>query len=921
MRSFICLIVTTLLITSMVACSGGGGGGSTSSSEPSAPADSTTPADTAAPKPVATSDSGATDNPVNNGVTIVEKPTATTPPTASDIPASTPVEKQQETPAAPPQEIKPDPMVANITAPLAGSLWSVHMLSGYETQVFLTGTSNKKDATYTWTVFDAKKAPVEIEKDANGAPFFRMKTAGTHTITLAGTAPDGTSNSVSVEVTGTAPSLADAKLTLLGLTDGGSYPLGASYPLTASSYSDGIAVGNYQYTWKLLKAPQGSNATISGADHSATFSPDIEGAYQIAVAIKNAADETEQKSISVFLLPTKMMSLWSPLFGGLTSLFSKSASEMYAGTADAVFKYGTNKQWLPILSDPSGTLGTYSIARVSDKEVYFGGKGYILKYNGVGFTKIALPTEYTKYHVTSLSATTGNVWAVVVDYADPKGRVLHLVGNEFVLQKDATGSDISGKHVITLANDLVVVTERSDSPSYVFMGNEMGWKILAKTDSNNIVFDKCIHGIKTNPIICISSNGGRIYTMSPDDNTGFGPLTHSDSYEPLPTQKIADFSKDDVGNLLILDKTGQFFHFDSAQNKWEKTANIISPSLDTNLSNLGMASPGAPALINGSSEVFRFDVNHHVWEKENLPSAFRLGEIYKIPNGPIWLVGQEEPMGGTPAGVALVFDPTQHIITKKEPIPLTGVSSVFATSPQDIWALGQDLHHFDGSSWSKIAIPPEYIIDSSYTKIGNSADGKTIYMTGQYNGQYTFIEIKDAGTVSAMTSDKAPYSIVRFVTLDAHIYAFGWGAGDSYRVWQLDPTLGWKTIGSAAATTSGEPGYFNIYDGVAIAPNDITIAGVGGAKHFNGEKWNDENADLPDGIYKLSTVNGDVFGLVGKSLYKRDAKTATWIKVNDLTLSNAMGAPNILFMLDPLQYIYGKSYSTGVLNFVGVVGQ
>lgn len=895
-------VLIVLLLVATAACSGGGGG-KTGGEPPSATGEvtPTSPGGTAPGDvtPVNGTSAG------NNGVTIVEgsaKPEGGVPPvpTSGEVPAIPP----QEKPAVPPP---PDPMVAEITSPAAGSLWPLTM--AYEQHISLTGVSNKKEATYQWNILDPADAAVEVKVDATTQlPYFVPKVPGKFMITLSGSAPDGTSNSVSTQITVEKPPDAAMYLKITGMTDGASYPLDATYPLMAMDYSQYKQFNYFSYTWEITGKPQGSKAAFGTTSQSAAFKADVAGTYTITVTAANATGDTAQKGLTVTMLPTRVVDLWGVLLPNEPPkvLLAAGYQEIYFGTNRAIFKYGASKQWLPIFSDDKEGSPALSAARVSAKEVYFGSVGKVMSYDGANFSVIQLPEAYQTNDVKTLSATPGDVWAV------SNYKLLHISNNvaEEIL---IDGKPVSAQQVIAFAPNNVLVLDAAYQPVLQFMGAETGWKkippVYTQSDADGVVvMMRCAHGGPTNPVTCLS-NKNTLYVSTYDPATGFGPLIKSDTLNPIPQVKVLDMAWSPNGGVMLLDATGQLHSYYALGKVWQVTPGIQTPVINSDYGIIGQAQFNTPFLIAGTGEIFKLDLNDMAWKKEKTPPSFGPRDILQVPNGPIVVVGDSD------AGAGILFiDPKTkqetHFI--ESAIGNSPVYDVVGMSATNLWgSVNSAIVHFDGLAWSKLLPSPDipmYFNNSGPTPMGTSFDEKEVYVDAL--GIY---KTGDGVTYTPMTVDPpADGGIRTFITLDKdNTLALGFNDKNAFMMWRLDPvTAAWKGVGNAY------PGV-KISDVDAVSANDITAVGPKGViLHFDGAAWQTEQSGVTDNVSAVSSAGGEVWALTaGGQLLKRDAKTAVWVPVNSLPKDMVCNL-TYLHMIDAQDYIYGGPCD---FKFVGVM--
>ncbi|PIR21584.1 MAG: hypothetical protein COV45_02250 [Deltaproteobacteria bacterium CG11_big_fil_rev_8_21_14_0_20_47_16] len=887
--------VVILLLVGVVACSGGSKSESVSGSGldvtsvegPSEPA-------SAEAKPTAIGDSTSTGNATTTGVTIVETPAPLLPP---DVPKPVGVPK-------------PDPMVASITAPVAGSLFAL-MPDPYTNPIILAGSSNKEDATYKWDVLDPNSAAVDLKTNPDTQKlFFIPKLPGDYTITLSGSAPDGTSNSVSVKVTVEKPPSEATFLKITGMNDGASYPLDGSYPLLAMNYSDQTNMQYFSFKWDVVKKPETSKADIASTIHSATFQADVEGNYTIQVTAVNAVGEKTQKSIAVSMLPSRVVELWGGFFGNIPPkmVLSSGYQEIYFGSEYGVLKYGKGKQWLPIINNSAGTAPIVSAARVSETEVYFGSKGKVIQYDGANYATIKLPAPYANAFVTNVSATAGDVWAI----ADAV--LFHVVKGKAEVV-NVNGKALNANHVISYGPNNVIAFFAAYTPVMQYQGEALGWKAIPSKyqvwDVDHLVIMvKCGHVAAIDPVVCLSDEN-TIYTIEYDANKGFGPLTYSNTLNPVPSDTFVDIAASPQNGLLLLNKSGQFYAFNPNTNSWGKS-NLQSPPLDPNYGVVGTVQANAPFLIAGAGELFQLDMtgNNMIWKKEPLPSgSFHMYDVHALSDGTIAVSGEMDQKAAF-----IIMDSVTKQILNYYASDIDGpLYGVVGSGVGNLYgSVNGGLAHFDGKAFSKPTPSNANLLfnNSGPTPIAASPDGKKIYGATTYKTSHAFFETSDGVNYTIMSADLEPSDVDKIIVADVNnIYALGKTNTKYFVMWKLDEASStWKKVGDH---------YFFYRDAYAVSPNDITVVGKSGTiMHFDGVQWQDETSGVTEDVMAVSGTNGQVWALtIGGKLLKRDANTASWSVVTNLPKNQVAGLSE-LFFIDPQNYIYGGALD---FNFVGVM--
>lgn len=882
-------IVAALLVTT-VGCSGGKGGDSPASTPQGVEVGTFSDQE---PNP--SDEAGTAGNATTPGVTIIETP------------IEAPVVKPE---AIAPEVLLPTSMVASISSPVAGNVFELKP-EPYSVPITLSGTSNKENATYKWTVLDPNDAAVEIQSDPETQkPFFIPKLPGLHTITLSGSATDGTSNSVSVQVSVAKPPSEATFLEITGMNDKASYPLDGSYPLLAMNYANMSGGSYFSFNWGIATKPEGSKAQLTSISHSEIFQADVEGQYTIRVVATNAVGATTSKSITVNMLPSRVVQLWSGFFGSLVpNMFLVSGDqEIYLGSVYGVIKYGSNKQWLPIINDSSGATPIFSAAQVSGTEIYFGSKGKVLRYDGANVSVIKLPDSHKDYSVDYIAATSGSAWIIV------HGGLLRVSNNKaevVMVNEEALGA----QHVIAYAPDNVIAFGAAYNPVSQYQGLDLGWKTITPAysqsdDDGLVVMMRCAHGEATDPVICVS-NKNSIYTI-PVENGNFKPLVKVAVMNPLPQETFIDIAWKKQSGTMLLTKNGQLYTYNTIEKNWNKTPGIQSPPLDATFGVVGSAQFDLPIVIAGAGEVYKLNFgndNTMSWVKEVLPTQFAVQNMTLIPDGKAVVSGGIEQKAAI-----IVMDTTKKQIVSYYKSEMDGLlDGVSGSAVNNVYGIvGGAMVHFDGTSLKKV-IPSDAAIlngaSATATAVAVSPAGSKIYVALSYDKTKSKIYESDDGvSFSEMTMDVQPKDIDRILVVDANnIFAFGDFIGTYFAVWKLEKDA-WKKIHNSSFFFTGA---------YAVSPNDITLVGLGGKiLHFDGVNWQDEQSGVTEDFKAVSGADGRVWALTGSGqLLKRDAATASWKVESNLPKNQAAGLNELLF-IDALNYFYSGG---SIFNFVGVM--
>jgi hypothetical protein len=893
MRYYHYILAILLVIT--VACSGGSKGGDAPASAPQSTEAGASPEQ----KPATSSEPSTIGNATASGVTIVETPVATPVATPEVKPAVVDDKPKGETPSdepATPKAPPPAPMVASISSPVDGSAFELKP-APYSVPIVLSGASNKENATYKWTVLDSNAAPVEVQTDPKTQkPSFIPKLPGTHTITLSGSATDGTSNSVSVQVSIAKPPSEATFLGITGMNDKASYPLDSSYPLLAMSYANMSGISYFSFNWDITAKPEGSKVQLTSASHSEVFQADAEGQYTIRVTATNAVGETTSKSITVNMLPSRVVQLWGGFLGNMVpKMFLVSGDqEIYFGSDYGVIKYGSNKQWLPIINDSSGVTPISSAARASETEIYFGSKGKVLRYDRANVAVIKLPDAYANYSVERISATPSSAWIIV------HGDLLHVLNNkaEVVI---VDGKVLSANHVIAYAPDNVIAFGAAYNPVSQYQGLELGWKTIAPiysqfNDDGLVAMMKCAHGGAIDPVTCISSNNS-IYTI-PFEDGKFGPLVKADVMNPMPQEVFIDIAWKNQGGPLLLTKSGQLYTFNTLAKSWDKTPGIQSPPLDASFGVVGSAQFDLPFVIAGAGEVYKLNFgndNTMNWVKEALPTNLNVQNMTLVPDGKAVVAGDM----GQKAAIVVVDTAKKQIVSYYKSDMDGSLHSTSGSSINNVYGIvDATLVRFDGVSLKKVTPSDETILSgASAAAVAVSPEGNKIYAALSYGSEDAKIYESDDGVLFIkMQIDVVPTKINSILVLDAkNIFAFGQTQNKYFVAWKLEES-GWKKV---------HDHYFFFRDAYAASPNNITLVGLGGGiLHFDGVNWQEETSGVTEHINAVSGANGQVWVLtVSGKLLKRDAATASWKMETNLPKSEVAGLNELLF-IDAKNYIY-----------------
>ena len=232
-----------------------------------------------------------------------------------------------------------------------------------------------------------------------------------------------------------------------------------------------------------------------------------------------------------------------------------------------------------------------------------------------------------------------------------------------------------------------------------------------------------------------------------------------------------------------------------------------APSLTSALA-VWAFSPSDVWVLDGSSTVQRFD--GATWSTLATPSTGGLACIYALSTTDVWLCAGTE---------VLHYDGSTFIASDvTTPTGLDGLTSIWASSPSDVWAVGDDaiVAHFDGTTWTRT------IVGSPFKS--------SIWGSGP----------RDLYALS--TFDLSHYDGIAWSEVDL---GAGGGGGDG-QIWGTSATDVWVMPGSE---------HLSHYDGTAWtavdldlvgdlaavwgpAPDDLWAAGSAGAiAHYDGSSW------------------------------------------------------------------------------------
>jgi hypothetical protein len=150
-----------------------------------------------------------------------------------------------------------------------------------------------------------------------------------------------------------------------------------------------------------------------------------------------------------------------------------------------------------------------------------------------------------------------------------------------------------------------------------------------------------------------------------------------------------------------------------------------------------------------------------------------------------------------------------------------GVTAVWAFSPDDVWAGGTTVFHYDGKGWTETPLPDQGFVFDFWGLGPNNllaAQGKTLI---RWDGTaWSSLPVK--------TVSESLHSILAFASDDV------WLGGDS-----KGEILHWNgSLWSSYFTSCIE-----VRDLWGANPNDIWAAGSDGLAHWNGTAWQDYPSD------------------------------------------------------------------------------
>jgi hypothetical protein len=214
-------------------------------------------------------------------------------------------------------------------------------------------------------------------------------------------------------------------------------------------------------------------------------------------------------------------------------------------------------------------------------------------------------------------------------------------------------------------------------------------------------------------------------------------------------------------------------------------------------------------VLDGGSTVYRYDGAE--WSTMETPSTGGLGCIFALSPSDVWLCAGSEVLHYDGAAFAALDVTT--------PTGLDGLTGVWASSPSDVFAVGDDaiVAHYDGSAWTRT------LIDSNFNSSIWGASPTDVYMLGTFDLVHF-----DGSTWSPIELDGGAG--------DGQVWGTGaddvWVMTDSSQLGHFD--------GAAWETVETEDFVGDLAAVWGPAPDDLWAAGSAGAiAHYDGESWDE----------------------------------------------------------------------------------
>ncbi|MBT8494421.1 MAG: hypothetical protein KJO07_15300 [Deltaproteobacteria bacterium] len=214
-------------------------------------------------------------------------------------------------------------------------------------------------------------------------------------------------------------------------------------------------------------------------------------------------------------------------------------------------------------------------------------------------------------------------------------------------------------------------------------------------------------------------------------------------------------------------------------------------------------------LIDGTATIQRYDGEG--FSALEVPSAGGVACIYAVSDTEVYLCGGDD---------VLVYDGTNFTpMGVSEARGLDGISGVWASGPDDVWAIGSDaiVAHFDGTTWTGTIVGSPFPSSIWGTGAGEVYLVDTFELN-QYDGStWTEIDLDTGGGEQVWGT--GPDDV--------------WVMTDSYELAHFDGTS-WELV---------ETGDDFVGDLAAVwgpEPDDLWAAGTAGSvARYNGSSWNE----------------------------------------------------------------------------------
>lgn len=535
--------------------------------------------------------------------------------------------------------------------------------------------------------------------------------------------------------------------------------------------------------------------------------------------------------------------------GRLNATAAIAANDIWAVGSDqqvgnpTLAEHFNGKTW-SVVPTPSGIEGTFNgVSGVASNDVWAVGtmtgpdnpdfgEQFIEHWNGKSWSVVASPTVEGDGLNSVVAISANNVWAV--GHGAPEG------GNALVEHWDGTSWSVVSSPVFANIGGLLSVS--ADSANDIWA---VGHGAILRFDGTT--WSPAPRGVGGNPV-GVPTKDNAVVALSPTDVWVVG-------------QRQA------TGTHLI--------RFTTAIEQWNGTSwnGVASPATGLNTSLNGIAAISANDILavgdgissTGASTTLVEQWNGTSWSILSSPNpgdfANGLSAVTALSDGTVAAVGFQEsetngfsslilqnssgagqsasPMVQSASSVSpLATVPSLHVV----PSPAINGSSLSATAAladNDIWAVGNIVEHWNGTSWS--VVPTPAVKSGNFASVAGAASNDVWAVGNQSTGNGTLIEHWNGTSWSVISGANVPNgSFLLGVTAVASNDV--WAVGNQPSSAILDPFIEHWNGTSWSVVPSPQIAGEVILKGVsADSANDVwavgSAKGAGLVEHWNGQTW------------------------------------------------------------------------------------